>query len=118
MLQVYERAYRLYVVTSKYVKCLRVETSCSRLVLQLNFIVTVELSVKRKVILSNVKQKCGPLPPGSVVNLNKLNLIEIELFIKMLYGVWSSLQPDHETNKSPRRMQVSPPARNDDRSPI
>ena len=46
MLQVYERAYRLYVVTSKYVKCLRVETSCSRLVLQLNFIVTVELSVQ------------------------------------------------------------------------
>ena len=36
----------------------------------------------------------------------------------MLYGVWSSLQPDHETNKSPRRMLVSPPARNDDRSPI
>ena len=64
-------------------------------------------------ILSNVKQKCGPLPLGSAVNLNKLNLIEIELFIKMLYGVWSSLQPDHETNKSPRRMQVSPPARND-----
>ena len=58
-------------------------------------------------ILSNVKQKCGPLPPGSAVNLNKLNLIEIELSIKMLYGVWSSLQPDHETKKSPRRMQVS-----------
>ena len=55
-----------------------------------------------------VKQKCGPLPLGSAVNLNKLNLIEIELFIKMLCGVWSSLQPDHETNKSPRRMQVSP----------
>ena len=51
-------------------------------------------------------------------NLNKLNLTEIELFIKMLYGDWSSLQPDHETNKSPRRMQVNPPARNDDRSPI
>ena len=30
----------------------------------------------------------------------------------MLYEVWSSLQPDHETNKSLRRMQVSPPARN------
>ena len=28
---------------TKYVKCLRVETSCYRLVLQLNFIVTVEL---------------------------------------------------------------------------
>ena len=36
----------------------------------------------------------------------------------MLYGVWSSLQPEHETNKSPRRMQVSLPARKDDRSPI
>ena len=47
-------------------------------------------TIKRKVILSNVKQKCEPLPPGSAVNLNKLNLIEIELFIKMLYGVWSS----------------------------
>ena len=23
-----------------------------------------------------------------------------DLFIKMLYGVWSSLQPDHETNNS------------------
>ena len=38
-----------------------------------------------KVILSYVKQQCGPLPPG-------LNLIEIELFIKMLYGFGSSLQ--------------------------
>ena len=50
--------------------------------------------MKQKVILSNVKQKCGPLPLGSAVNLNKLDL---ELFIKILYGVWSSLQPDHET---------------------
>ena len=33
-------------------------------------------------------------------------------------GFAFSLQPDHETNKSPRRMQVSPPARNDNRSPI
>ena len=59
--------------------------------------------------MSNVKQKCGPLPPGCAVNLNKLNLIEIELFIEMLYGVLSSVQPDYETNKSPRRMQVSAP---------
>ena len=58
-------------------------------------------------ILSNVKQKCGPSPPGSAVNLNKLNLIEIELFIKMLYGVWSSLQLDHETNKSPANQPSS-----------
>ena len=62
--------------------------------------------------------KMWALPPESVVNLNNLNLIEIELFIKMLYGVWSSLQPDHETNKSPRWIQVSPLARHDDRSPI
>ena len=39
------------------------------------------------------------------MNFNKLKLIEIELFIKMFYEVWSSRQPDHETNKSPRRMQ-------------
>ena len=101
---------------TKYVKCFRVETSCYRVVLRLKL---NYCTIKQKVILSNVKQKCGPLPLGSAVNLNKLDLIEIELFIKILYdGVRSSLQPDHETNKSPRRMQVSPPARNDDRSPI
>ena len=44
---------------------------------------------------------------GCALNLNKLNLFEIDLFIKMPYGVWSSLQPDLETNKSSRRMQVS-----------
>ena len=52
--------------------------------------------------------------------MSNKNLIEIELFIKMLYSGFmeSGLQPDHETNKPLRRMQVSPPARNDDRSPI
>ena len=78
--------------------------------------ITVRSSGKWFCPMSN--KKGGPLLQGSAVNLNKLNLIEIELFIKMLYGVWSSLQPDHETNKSLRRMQVSPPDRNDDRSPI
>ena len=41
-------------------------------------------------ILFNVKQKYGPLPPESAVNLNKLNqegswlnLIEIELFMNV-----------------------------------
>ena len=33
-------------------------------------------------------------------------------------GVWSSLQLDHATNKSPCRMPVCPHATNDDRSPI
>ena len=71
---------------TKYVKCFSPGASalrqavisyCYRLVPRLKFIV-----IKRKVILSNVKQKCGPLPLGSAVDLNKLNLIEIELFIK------------------------------------
>ena len=44
MLEVYERAHRLYTLSrTKYIKCFSVETSCYRLVLQLNFIVTVEL---------------------------------------------------------------------------
>ena len=78
---------------TKYVKCFRVETSCYRVVLRLKFIVTVEL------LYEQAESDCGPLPLGSAVNLNKLNLIEIELFIKMLYGVWSSLKPDHETKQ-------------------
>ena len=76
------------------------------------FIVTVEL------LYDQTESDLVQCQRGSAVKLNKLNLIEIELFIKMFYGVWSSLQPDHETNKSLHRMQVSPPARNDDRSPI
>ena len=112
MLEVYERAYKI----CQMLQCWLLSTSTSTK-LHRDCGITV-CTIKRKVILSNVKQKCGPLPLGSAVNLNKFNLIEIELFIKMLYGVWSSLQPDHERNKSPRRMQVSPPARNDYRSPI
>ena len=91
---------------TKYIKCLKVETSCYRVVLQ-KFIVTVEL------LHNQAESDFVQCQTGSAVNLNKLNSIEIELFIRMLYGVWSSLQPDHETNKSPRRMQVSPPTRND-----
>ena len=46
-------------VQNNYVKCFRVETSCYRLVLQLNFIVTVEYycTIKRKVILSIMSNK-------------------------------------------------------------
>ena len=92
---------------TKYVKCFRVETSCYRVVLRLKFIVTVELlydQAESDFVQCQAKMRAF----ASRMNLNKLNLIEIELFIKMLYGVWSSLQPDHETNKSPPRMQVSP----------
>ena len=120
MLQVYERAYRRYVVTYKICQMLqswdKLLSSSTSTKIHSDCGITVRSSIKW--FCPIVKQKCGPLPLGSAVNLNKLNLIEIELFIKMLYGVWSSLQPDHETNKSPHRMQVSPPARNDDRSPF
>ena len=117
MLQVYVRAYRLYVLTNKICQMLQSWDKLLSASSSTKIHRDCGITVRSRVNLSNIKQKCGPLPTGSV-NLNKLNLIEIELFIKMLYGVWSSLQPDHETNKSPRRMQVSPPARNDDRSPI
>ena len=69
-------------------------------------------------ILSNVKQKCGPLPPGSAVNLNKLNLIEMALFIKTALWslVFSTTRPWNKQISAPDASQ--PPARNDDRSPI
>ena len=77
---------------TKYIKCFRVETSCYRVVLQ-KFIVTVEL------LYDQAESDFVQCQTGSAVNLNKLNLNEIELFIKMLYGVWSSLKPDHETKQ-------------------
>ena len=92
---------------TKYIKCFRVETSCYRVYFDRNSSwLWNYCTIKRKVILSNVKQKFNW---NRIVHQNAL---------QWLYGVWSSLQPDHETNKSPHRMQVSPPARNDDRSLI
>ena len=91
-----------------------VMSHCYRLVLRLNFIVTVELLYDQaESDLVQCQKNCGPLPPGSAPEFK-----QIELNWNRLNEVWSSLQPDHETNKSPRRMQVSPPARSDDRSPI
>ena len=92
---------------TKCVICFRVETSCYRVVYDQAESDFVQCQTKMRAFASRI---CS--------ELNKLNLIGIELFIKILNGVWPSPQPDHETNKSPRRMQVSPPARNDDRSPI
>ena len=109
MLQVYVRAYRLYVLTNEICQMLQSWDKLFSASSSTKIHRDCGITVRSRVNLSNIKQKCGPLPTGSV-NLNKLNLIEIELFIKMLYGVWSSLQPDHDTSKSPRRMQVSPPA--------
>ena len=99
MLQVYERAYLLCVVTQAYKICQMLQ-SWDKL---LSTSTSTKLHRDCGILLYDqeesdfvhyVKQKSGPLPPGSAVNLNKLN---VELFIKMLYGVWCSLQPDHET---------------------
>ena len=75
---------------TKYVKCFRVETSCYRVVLRLKFIATVELLYDHQAESDFVQcqTKMRALPLGSAVNLNKLNLIEIELFIKMLL-IWN-----------------------------
>ena len=69
---------------SKYVKCFRVETSCYLLVLCLNFIVNLELLYNQaESDFVQCQTKMRAWPPESAVNLNKLNLIEIELLIKM-----------------------------------
>ena len=73
---------------TKYVKYFRVEKSCYRLVLRLEFIVTVELPYDQaESEFGQCQTKMRAFAPRSAMNLNKLNLIEIELFIKMLYGV-------------------------------
>ena len=120
MLEVYERAYRLYVVTYKvcqmpqsWDKLLSTSTSTE---LHRDCGITVRSSGKWFCPMSN--KNAGFCLQDLQWILKSWTQIEIKLFIKMLYGVWSSLQPDHGTNKSPRRMQVSPPARNDNRSPI
>ena len=80
MLEVCEKAYRLYVVTYKI--CQMFQISCYRLVLQLKFIVTVDVLYDQEE--SDFVLQCQT---------------------KMLYGAWSSLQPDHETNKSKSALQ-------------
>ena len=105
MQQVYERAYRLYVVTYKICRILQ---SWDKL---LSTSTSTEIYHDCGITVRSSGNWFCPMSSGSAVNLNKLNSIEIELLIKMLHGVWFSLQPDHETNKSPRRFQVSSPAR-------
>ena len=74
----------------KYVKCFRVETSCSRVVLRLKFIVTVELlydlQAESDFVQCQTKMRAFTyrICSRSAVNSNELNFIEIELFIKML----------------------------------
>ena len=109
MLQVYERAYQLYVLTYK-IWCLRVETSCYRLVLRLKFIVTQELlydQAESDFVQCQTKVRAFTYTICSEFKRIELNWNRI--VHQNALGVWSSLQPDHDTNKSRRRMQVSPP---------
>ena len=119
MLQVYERAYRLYVVTYKICQMFQ---SWDKLEWYFKkFIVTVELlydQAESDFVQCQTKMRAFASRICSEFKQIGLNWNRIVHQNTCLYGVWSSLQPDHETNKSPHRMQVSPPARNDDRSPI
>ena len=106
MLQVYERAYVLCVVTYKIFQILqswdKLLSSSTSTEIHRDRGITARSSGKWFCPMSN--KNAALCLQQSAVNLNKLSLVEIELFIKMLYGAWSSLQPDHETNKSLCRM--------------
>ena len=73
---------------TKYVKCFRVETSCYRVVLRLKFIVSVELLYDQaESDFVQCQTKMRAFASRICSELNKLNLIGIELFIKILNGV-------------------------------
>ena len=67
-------------------------------------------TIKRKVILSNVKQKCGSLPPGSAVNLNKLNFNNWNRIVHQ-NALWSlvrsTTQPWNKQISAPDASQLS-----------
>ena len=93
-----------------------VGTSCYRLVPRLKFIVTQELlydqadsdfvqcqtKMRAFTYLQDLQSICS--------EFKRIELYSNRIVHQNALGVWSSLQPDHDTNKSPRRMQVSPPA--------
>ena len=102
---------------TKYIKCFIVETSCYRLVLWLNFIVTVEL-LYDQVESDFVQRQTTMRAFASRIELDWNRIVHQNASWIRVFSTRALLKPDHETNKSPHRMQVSPPARNDDRSPI
>ena len=102
---------------TKYIKCFIVETSCYRLVLWLNFIVTVEL-LYDQVESDFVQRQTTMRAFASRIELDWNRIVHQNALWIRVFSTRALLKPDHETNKSPHRMQVSPPARNDDRSPI
>ena len=101
---------------TKYVKCFRVETSCYRQVLPLKFIVTVELlydQAESAFVQCQTKMRAFASRIFSEFKQIELNWNRI-VHQHALWGLvfWSGLLPDHETNESAHRMQVSLPARN------
>ena len=79
-----------------------VMSHCYRLILRLNFLVTVELlndQAGGDFVQCQTEMRAFAVRICS--EFNKLNLIEIELFIKMLYEVLSSLQPDNKQISAP-----------------
>ena len=118
MLQVYVRAYRLHVLTNKICQMLQSWDKLLSASSSTKIHRDCRITVRSRVNLSNIKQKCGPLPTGSV-NLNKLNLIEIELFIsKCFMGSGLLYNPTTiQTNLRAGCKSALQP-RNDDKSPI
>ena len=105
---------------TKYIKCFRVETSCYRLVLRLKFIVTVELLYDQEesdFVQCQAKMRAFACAICSEFKQTELNWKRI-VYQNALWRLVFSTTRQWNRNKSPRRMQVSPPARNDDRSPI
>ena len=87
----YSNATKLYVIRYKICQILQSwDKLLSRVLLQ-KFIVTVELLYNQtESDFVHVKQKCGPLPPGSAVNLNKLNRNRNRIVHQnALWSLWS-----------------------------
>ena len=99
-----------------------VMSHCYRLVLRLNFIVTVELlydQAESGFVQSQTKMRafasriCSEFKQ---IELNWNRLVHQNALWSLVFSLFNRTMK--QTNLDPRRMQVSPPARNDDRSPI
>ena len=114
MLQVYERTYRLYVLTYKiwcfrgWDKLLSASTSTE---IHRDSGITVRSSGQWFCPMSNKNAGLYLQDLQSICSeFKRIELYWNRIVHQNALAVWSSLQPDHDTNKSPRRMQVSPPA--------
>ena len=113
MLEVYKRAYRLYVVTYKICQMLQswdklLSTSTSTEI-QRDCGITVRSS--RKCFCPKMRAFASRIfSEFKQIELNWNRIVHQNALWGLVF--WSGLLPDHETNESAHRMQVSLPARN------